>query len=176
MMCDECKQRPASVHWTSVVNGQSTSLHLCAQCAAKHEAEAPGSLHSPLFVNDLINSFLGGMSPAISRSPSQAPLRCSKCGMTLERFRQNSLLGCSHCYQDLKPALEPILRQVQSGAAHTGKVPSHADESVHKRKQREQLQQQLQQAIAEENFEQAALLRDQIRALEEPDQEGGDPT
>ena len=64
MMCDECKQRPASVHWTSVVNGQSTSLHLCAQCAAKHEAEAPGSLHSPLFVNDLINSFLGGMSPA----------------------------------------------------------------------------------------------------------------
>lgn len=33
MICQECNERPASVHFTKVVNGEKTVIQLCEHCA-----------------------------------------------------------------------------------------------------------------------------------------------
>ncbi len=35
MQCDECKERPAAIHLTLIVNDSVTTVHLCEQCAAE---------------------------------------------------------------------------------------------------------------------------------------------
>ncbi len=33
MICQECKERPATLHFTRVVNGEKTTIQLCERCA-----------------------------------------------------------------------------------------------------------------------------------------------
>ena len=33
MVCQECNQRPATLHFTKIVNGEKEEFHLCEKCA-----------------------------------------------------------------------------------------------------------------------------------------------
>jgi len=33
MICQECNQRPAALHFTKIINGEKTEVHLCEKCA-----------------------------------------------------------------------------------------------------------------------------------------------
>lgn len=37
MLCQECRKRPATLHYTKIINGQKTELHLCQECAEEHK-------------------------------------------------------------------------------------------------------------------------------------------
>ncbi|MCL6446387.1 MAG: UvrB/UvrC motif-containing protein, partial [Alicyclobacillus sp.] len=83
------------------------------------------------------------------------------------QFTQTGLFGCPNCYNSFAPRLEPLLRRIQSNVSHTGKVPARAGKQVKTRKELERLRKELQQSVNAEQFERAAQLRDQIRALEQ---------
>lgn len=153
--------RKATVHLTQIVNGKKTERHLCAQCAHRHENEF---LLEPQFsIHNLLAGLLEGWQPPAGAAQD---LRCSRCGLRYREFARTGLLGCSQCYEEFKDQLEPVLRRIQGQVRHTGKVPACAGPQVHLGRRLEQLRTRLREAVAREEYEQAAKLRDEIRALE----------
>lgn len=163
MYCDECKQRPASVHLTQMFNGQKIESHFCEECAAKKGAiifNADNSFSIP----NLLASFFGfntegPSAPALGHS-------CSNCGMSFNDIRQTGKLGCSECYAAFDEELEPTLRGMHGNSQHIGKVPTRGGEKVILKKTVESMKSRLQQAVAEEDYEKAAQIRDAIKDLE----------
>lgn len=152
MLCDSCKQNEAVVHRIVVINGQKHERHLCAQCA-----EAAGSISFKL------PSFAELMNVSFKNAETEDEAACP-CGMTLSRFRESGLLGCPHCYETFRQELMPVVQRSQGGRCqHMGARPQVGNaEASELDKRREELR----AAIAREDYEQAARLRDEIRALE----------
>ena len=111
------------------------------------------------------NSGASELDEAVAEALAAVP-HCSNCGMTYKQFGQSGRFGCSQCYQSFAGQLEPLLRRVQGNSRHTGKAPLRTRESLGYKREIEQLRQELQAAISTEAYEKAAVLRDQIHALE----------
>lgn len=170
MICQECNERPATFHFTKVVNGEKTEIHICEHCA--HE-------NSSMFIDNStgfsINNLLAGLlnlEPSINKSQQDIfkkneVLQCSRCQMTFQQFTKVGRFGCSECYRTFNKQINPILKRVHSGnTVHAGKIPERIGGSIHVRKRIELLKQNIKDLIQEEEFEKAAEIRDEIRSLE----------
>jgi len=161
MLCDHCKERDAVVHLTQIVENAVTQLHLCEKCAA-----AKGIETTIAMPKHPLGEFLHAVQQQASPSAGDQ-VRCAYCDTTLRDFRTSGRLGCAQCYTAFEGALRELLRRVQGGAKHAGReyapplaAGSERDATL------EALRSRLQQAVVDEEFESAAALRDQIRALE----------
>lgn len=168
MYCEECKVRPATVHLTQIINGQATQKHLCEQCAAKKGAAMFNLNIEPGFsIPNLLGSFFGNFPNMQDVSaPMAANTTCPNCGMNFERIRQMGKLGCSECYATFERELEPTLRRVHGNSQHIGKIPKRGGSKVMLKKKIEELKSRLQKAVAREEYEKAAEIRDEIKKLE----------
>ncbi|MBX6352493.1 MAG: UvrB/UvrC motif-containing protein [Thermoflavifilum sp.] len=169
MLCQRCHERPANVQFTQIINGDKKVYHLCEQCAREAQGDLFGQAAQAF--NFDFHQWLGHLmnmesSPGFA-VPAASAQRCGNCGMTYQQFTQLGRFGCPKCYDNFAPRLEPLLRRIQSATSHTGKVPLHAGSQVKVRKNLERLRKELQQAVAMEQYERAAQLRDQIRELEQ---------
>ena len=106
-----------------------------------------------------------GQSSHSSEEYAGGTLTCPRCGMTLSEFTRTGHLGCPKCYEAFREQLQPMLLQIHGRVQHAGRQPLSTAEEQRKRSATEQLQRQMEQAVALEDFETAAKLRDQIRAL-----------
>ena len=157
MVCDICHKNIASVHITEIVNDKMVELHLCEQCAQQKGIGFPEDF--PLA------NFLAGLTDFELPKVKKVELRCPHCGMSYEDFRKIGRLGCSQCYQTFKQNLAPLLKRIQGAEQHIGKFPHYADKSIKGEIEIKQLQRKLNKAIQEENFEEAAKIRDKIREM-----------
>lgn len=157
MLCDKCKSKEAHVFIERTINGEKEKFSLCSECAAKMEKELP-------FTIDL-GSFFSGFNPfgGVSIQQAQSP-KCSMCGLTYDQFEKHGRLGCAHCYEDFRQQLVPVIKRIHGSQQHTGYANSEADK---KRLAVQELKAKLSEAILHENYEEAARLRDEIKALEE---------
>jgi protein arginine kinase activator len=167
MICQECKQRPATLHFTKILNGEKTEFHLCEVCAAEKGEMFPGSpgnfsLHHLL--SGLINFEPG--NGGIGGVAQEKPLRCETCGLTYSQFSKSGRFGCVDCYTHFSSRLDPIFRRIHGSMEHSGKVPQRSGGKIKISKEINQLKGLLQQKVAAEEFEQAAAIRDQIKQLE----------
>ncbi|MFN2397106.1 MAG: UvrB/UvrC motif-containing protein [Gemmatimonadaceae bacterium] len=159
MICDVCKERDAVVQLTQVAGSAPTTLHLCEKCAAERGIETTISMAKyPL-------DFIQAVQKQLPATP--ADLRCDFCQATLSDFRSSGRLGCARCYTAFEASLRDLLRRVQGNSKHIGKrylapEPVLAPEAS----MLFELRERLRRAIAEEHFEQAAKLRDQIKVME----------
>ena len=87
-------------------------------------------------------------------------------GFTLEDLRRVRRFGCSECYKTFHDELSTILRGMHKGTSHIGKVPKGLMEQQVLDQRLEDLRSRLEQAVAAENYEEAAGLRDEIRRIE----------
>ncbi len=95
----------------------------------------------------------------------------SRCGATLEDFRASGRLGCSRCWTTFERPLRDLLRRVHGATRHNGTGYDAADITVatepeQRERARMELREQLRVAIEAEEFERAAELRDQLRAMQ----------
>ena len=165
MICDRCGQRVASIFLTKVVNGDKTELHLCKECAEKGDSE---------FFKDMsLISILANLANSKQKQQAEAApaAACENCGFTLERFRREGKLGCEQCYRQFAADLTPMMRKIHGSLQHTGKRPETSAgfrAPIEKRRSNrlEELKIHLKQAVKAEEYERAAVLRDEIRALE----------
>jgi protein arginine kinase activator len=88
------------------------------------------------------------------------------CGFTQADFKKTGRLGCSTCYITFAEGLGTLLKAMHKGTEHVGKVPRRAHRAVELSDRMRSLNESLQKAVAEENYETAASLRDQIKQLE----------
>ncbi|UOQ83882.1 UvrB/UvrC motif-containing protein [Gracilibacillus salinarum] len=168
MECQECHQNPATVHFAQVINGEKSEIHVCQQCAKDKgyvsQEEDAYSLHNLL--SGLFNSGSNTMQQQSLRKREET-LQCDKCGMTYQQFARLGKFGCASCYHTFADHLNPLFRKVHSGnTLHEGKVPKRAGSNIYQRKKLRDLKVKLQQAIADEAFEDAAGIRDQIKSVE----------
>ncbi len=166
MICQQCEEREAVVLLKKVEGGDVRVLHLCEKCAAERGVpESEESAKTPL------GAFLAAMgtdTTADSPLSSGAALaECPGCGATLQDFRRTGRLGCATCWTTFEGPLRGLTRRVHGATRHVGEFyvrpgAEPPDQAAQARRMREQLS----AAVAEENFERAAELRDRLRALE----------
>ena len=163
MLCDNCKKRPASVHITEINNQHKTEKHLCEQCAQNNDG-ASFTVSPNFSVQDLLK---GLFKVAVSDAgQSHWEIYCPNCGMTYSDFSRNGKIGCSVCYKAFKSRLDPLLRRLYGNNIHTGKIPRCAGVQVDAEQRLKQLKNQLEQHINREEYEEAAKIRDELKALE----------
>jgi protein arginine kinase activator len=90
-------------------------------------------------------------------------LKCSRCGFTQADFKKAGRLGCPECYQTFSEALGGLLKTMHKGTHHVGKVPEAFRQGRDLSDRVKELQEKLNKAITAEDFEEAALLRDEIK-------------
>jgi protein arginine kinase activator len=153
-MCD----KDAKVHLTDIINKKKRETHLCESCARENHLlpEPQQELNVPALLQ-----FILGQATSAATSGS-GTLMCPQCGMKYAQFRAQGRLGCPGDYAAFHAELEPLLERVHRRTRHEGKVPSRF-RAQRRAAQLEELQTQLQIAVREECYEDAARLRDQIR-------------
>jgi protein arginine kinase activator len=164
MLCEMCGAAEAVVHLTQVINNKMTTLHLCERCAAEQGLQAGPSLSSAPLA-DLLASLGGSGSVAEGSTRDDGP--CPFCALEASRFKEVGRLGCPQCYTAFEGYLRGLLRRIHGGTQHRGKVYLPPDPASSEREQRlAALRRSLDRAVLNEDFERAASLRDQIRALD----------
>ena len=161
MLCEKCLKRQATVHLQKNINGQKTEIHLCQDCASQSDS----TLSFEHFLYGLLDVF-GAMPENVSAHKQEDKHRCAVCGLSYEDFKRTGKLGCSECYQVFRREMDPILKNIQGSNRHEGKFPHKAGAGILSRRKIDRLKIELSNAIEEEQYENAARLRDQIRELE----------
>ena len=166
MQCQDCGKKPATLHFTKIVNGGKTEFHLCDTCAREKGEMLPG-MSNGFSIHNLISGLLD-FDP---KSPSplgnvNKSLHCEECGMSYAQFSKVGRFGCSSCYTYFVERLDPLLRRIHGKTSHVGKIPKRTGGDIQTKKHIEQLKQDLAHAISQEEFEKAATIRDEIRQIE----------
>lgn len=157
MMCEECGQNPATVILALNVNGESTQKHLCGACMDKlKDSFTKGDLQS------FLTSILSDIATA---DPAVPDLTCSRCGLTYRDFKKTGRLGCAQCYQDFRDQLKPMLLRIHGRSQHAGRMPRVSQKEQEQQLLLSDLRKRMEEAVSQENFEEAALIRDQIKQL-----------
>jgi protein arginine kinase activator len=181
MKCESCDKAQATVHLTEIVNKKKRELHLCEECAAQR-----GLSIKTAFVDisekgagekEVLSLPAAELKGALEKAPPAALQKvddlsgtsCPVCGLTFGEFRASGRLGCANDYMAFKRGLVPLLEKIHGQVEHKGKVPAHVGERLERQKRLADLRQRLSQAIQREEYEQAAVLRDEIYKLEDRD-------
>lgn len=156
MLCKNCKKREATVYYKQNINGKVTETALCDECAEKlHFSDSVFSF------GGLLGSLFGGESALESEKV------CSLCGSTLRDLRRTGKAGCPKCYEVFRDELTETVAGIHGAREHTGRGPHGYKLKNDRRSQLKELKTKMKEAVRDQNFEEAAALRDQIRSLEE---------
>lgn len=171
MICEHCKQRKATVTVTQIVNGETFERHYCDVCATQFYPFNVEFKQEPVKLHQLVSNFLGAPAGQQSNGETekkvvQQPTVCPKCGFTYRKFLKDGKLGCANCYEIFSKQLPQVFKRIQAGTKHIGKKPGDTDNAYTINKKIEVIRMAMQDAIAEERFEDAAMLRDAAKELE----------
>lgn len=167
MTCQECgKKRPATLHFTKIVNGDKTEFHICEACAREKGEFIPGT-PSGFSIHNLLSGLLD-FEPSTASTVTAKPqnMRCENCGLTYSQFGKIGRFGCSNCYKQFSGRLDPLFKRVHGNTTHIGKVPKRTGGLIKHKREIENLKKDLSLLIEREEFEQAAEIRDKIKELE----------
>ncbi len=156
MKCDRCPKQ-ATLHITEVLGEDRVEeVHLCEDCAKKYLYEPQQKKHAKA----------ASTSTGEPEEDIPAGAKCPACGITFLEFRNHGRFGCAHDYDAFKPELLSLMESVHGDTRHTGKTPRRAPRAKTAQAELAQLRQRLQTLVTEENYEEAARVRDRIKELE----------
>jgi protein arginine kinase activator len=161
MLCDVCKKNEATVHLTQIVDNKMQTIDLCESCSKAKGVDDPTGF-------SLAGLLLGLGSNQEGQPPvTEGDLKCPRCNFSLADFKKAGRLGCAECYTTFAEPLQGLLKSMHKGTRHMGKVPATVKQRRDKTDELQSLQRQLTQAVQAEDFEKAAVLRDQIKQYKE---------
>src|SRR5262249_52167170 len=159
MLCDICKQNVATVHLTQMVEGKTKKVDLCEACSKEKGVDDPTGF-------SLADLLLGlGAAQEMAQASAGGGLRCPSCGFTQAGFKKAGRLGCAEGYTAFAAGRERLLKTMHKGTKHIGKVPMVLKRSQDLSDRLKSLQKKLEKAIADEDFEDAVHLRDEINQV-----------
>ena len=159
MLCDNCKKREANFHYTKIINGKMEELHLCETCAFDSQEF---DFYNPFSIHKL---FSGLSIDKEDQEENLKDITCSNCGLAFSRFQKTGKLGCATCYKDFAEYLEPIINGIHGHNHHRGKGPKRKSPSIELQREIDNLNSKLIEAVKKEEFEEAAVLRDEIKEI-----------
>ena len=158
MTCDVCKKNAANVFLTQIVDGKMQKVNLCESCSKEKGVTDPTGF--------ALADLLLGLGAAQEIERGGTTTKCPVCGFSQADFKKTGRLGCSSCYETFSETLDNLLRGMHKGVDHIGKVPSRLAKSMERETELKKLQTELRKAVADENYETAAEIRDRIRELQ----------
>jgi protein arginine kinase activator len=164
MRCEKCP-KPATFHITDIVEkGKHREFHFCDEHARQHLAPADEASEQP--ISELAKKLIvSGQGPLREPSPADKQV-CPMCQITFLEFRNSGRLGCPYDYEVFRDELMPLLENIHGETRHSGKVPRRAPRNTQQQTTLIQLRNELKRAVAAEDYESAARLRDQIKGIE----------
>lgn len=167
MLCENCKKNEATVFYEENINGKKKSYNLCSKCASEKGIDIPDFGREMLnFGADLFGGMLGnmGMVPNLligavpTHQKRETQKKCPICGSTLADIMKNGKLGCGECYSVFGGM--PLPNASNKKEDNQSKKESNEEiTGINK----EKLEEKLKEAIAAEDFEEAARIRDILR-------------
>jgi len=148
------------------INGKKIDVYICDSCS--------GEIELNLLVESLFKGLKqhGNFLEQIKNIESSDTKRiCSGCGITLRGLKNGGNLGCSVCYASFVAELIPIITKAHGGYLHAGKFPKRGGSEMERDLKLRRLKDLMKQAVAEEDFEKAAMYRDTIKTLVNANQE-----
>ncbi len=159
MLCDICKKNVATVHLTQMVDGKTKKVDLCEACSKEKGVDDPTGF-------SLADLLLGlGAAQEIAPAGSGTDVRCPSCGFSQADFKKAGRLGCAECYTTFAEGLDTLLKTMHKGTKHIGKIPQVMKRSQDLSDRLRLLQKKLEKAVADEDFESAVQLRDEINQV-----------
>ena len=183
MLCENCGKHEANVKYTEIINGEKKEMHLCEECSEKlgignMEFKMPISFSS--FLGDFFDEFESDtLLPELNPIKE---LKCDRCGLTFEEFMNTGKFGCSNCYSAFESKIDPILKNIHGANRHVGRLgkiqpiaelenkikqPEINKNTKKEKGENEKLKEELQKAIKEERYEDAAKIRDELKKINE---------
>ena len=201
MLCENCHQNEASIHYTEIINGAKREHYLCMECARKLNFSGLGDMSDTEFpfvrlLTGLLSA--GGGGKELEDSPMMH-VCCPGCGMSFDEFTMVGKFGCAECYGVFAPLIEDNMKRIHGDSVHRGKkyksgsgdmpvsgerndntLAIMKDENDDPVETLKELNRKLREAVEIENFEEAAKQRDKIRMLKSSsrinrnEEQGGD--
>lgn len=151
-LCDECGVNPANIHLTQIMQNETQVSHLCEECAQKKGISLSLAQEDS---QDLEES-----------ADAQDDIKCSQCNYLYSTFKTKGWLGCPECYQAFETRIDELLIQMHGSLVHKGKrYTRNAGTPQALSGEMKRLRHELAVAIKNEEFEQAATIRDAIHSI-----------
>ena len=183
MLCSNCGKNEANVRYTRIINGEKTEFALCEDCAKKMGLEDI-DFNIPINFSNFLSDFFedDNLLPSFAKIENE---RCPKCGLTYDDFVNNGKFGCAECYDTFSNKLDSILKNLHGTSKHIGRKPKNIVKAIdtqstkneekakktekkvdEKQEKINKLNKDLQKAIKDERYEDAAKIRDEIKKLQ----------
>lgn len=196
MLCQKCNKKVATVFISTIVNGKNTQMYLCTDCAKELHDNMNPDIKIPFPINDIltnmelnedtINEWINKFKDmedkgqidelvqhenpeTLQHNNQHEDITCNFCNTSFDEYKKTGKLGCGKCYSTFRKQLKPIIEGIYGYSEHIGKFPKNEFKDTEIVKTVEQLKEKLNMAIQEEEYEQAAKLRDEILQLEAND-------
>ncbi len=167
MLCEECRKNHAAVFLKLAVNNKVREMHLCPACAAR-KGMGFGLETGAFNISDIVGNMSGYFKDFLP--PERKTLRCGGCGLKYAEFKESGRLGCPQCYASFEPQLTELMTRIHGSSLHAGRGyaggPALRLSKAEAARRLEELRVRLKEAVAKEDFEGAARLRDAMRELE----------
>ncbi len=143
-LCEICNSKPAELTVVQYIGGNMKELKVCHSCALK------------VGISDQLTEDKGTFSTEYELSHN-----CPFCEWQLKDFMNTGLLGCPYCFVEFEHEIRMIIEQFH------GVEIDNVSEQTSDETRKIILKTQLEKAITEERFEDAAKIRDMIKKLEQ---------
>jgi protein arginine kinase activator len=163
--CNQCG-KPATVHITHIINGKFQKVNLCEECAQGEGMSEVGEGA----LTDLLQQVVGGLGEE-NLADGDVGTKCPDCGYSLAQLRSSGRVGCPDCYAHFQALIKPSLRSMHKRTEHTGKIPIRSLKRHGVLKRIRELTEEMQLAVREERYEDAARLRDELNEFKKMSQE-----
>ncbi|MGM0442088.1 MAG: UvrB/UvrC motif-containing protein [Elusimicrobiota bacterium] len=166
MLCELCNKRKATVLIKKIDNGEKIEYNLCEKCASQISRPEINLKELQKDIFSSISDMLAGFSSLESYETEPDKItskKCPGCGLTFKEFQDSGQFGCPECYQTFSDELIPLLKRLQGSVQHAGKSPPGKKKLTEINKLREELD----NAVAKEDYERAAVIRDKIKEVKE---------
>ena len=168
MLCEKCNKKEATIHIIKLINNEKSEVWLCEDCS-KDTSDIPVLFSLGNSENLSLQNILGGFFESLDKNSNKRgkiEVVCKKCGLTYSQYKKSGQLGCSECYESFSDLLKPVIKRLQGDLEHIGKIPKKTGNKFIGKKRINKLRQELQKAIIAEEYEMAAIIRDEIKVLE----------
>ncbi|MBN2542301.1 UvrB/UvrC motif-containing protein [bacterium] len=164
-MCEKCGKEFASITVVQVIGGKKKKFRVCESCAMKV------GLEEQMRVADIKEkekkrqikqneSKMYDLVSKMSREESrERKMVCTTCGMSYFDFKRELKFGCPDCYEAFKTKIAPIIHKIHGAYKHV----EHEEQLETSGAMLPELKTRLKIAIEDEDFEEAARLRDLIK-------------
>ncbi len=176
MNCDICQSEKATIFFSQMAEGKMQKVNLCKGCADDKGVTDP----TGFALADMLEGM--GKQTSVEAPVPKHELVCGSCGFSQSDFKKTGRFGCADCYKVFDEGLEGLLEAMHKHTRHVGKSPAQvpalsgrvvpaaapaaALEPESPGARLSELKQALSKSVEDEDYEEAARLRDAISRLE----------